>query len=954
MKTLPFPVAAVAATILAAVTAPAEPSRCTLGEAKFMSWAQRDRTWTLKAGLLHLDAKPDAATAFGFNLKNDARFIAAFPGGPRYRIAFKYRSTARATLKLSAKPMDTFDPRLWSQSKDIPPSAEWAGFAWEPMATQIDCLDSTGLRLSCAAGEGFIEVKELSITDVPPEDKSGKPLLVNGSRVEEVCLYASDTPRHRLNDLRAALMFRYALRTVGGEWLPIREVENAGEVGENAVLVGRLAVDAGVVDAAEQAKVEGLTGGWATAARGGRLGLAGAVPGGVQRGAWRALERLGIVYLGSDVFKPFAGDAFETCDFAETVLPATAFPTASGNGRCGYNAELRGMVSRDCLVGAHAIGSVPERDVLYEDSLGCIVPVSEFRETHPEYFALQADGTRLTDNAHAGVLTHFCWTAPGLAELVAERYREMMRALPEQPVWILAPGDGGGRNCKCDSCKALGSDSDGLVRLANRVAELTAREFPDNVIWIYSYVDTPEPPKNPVRAHPNLNVGYAVYPERYWPSCMVIPHPANERGEMALEAWRRECCPNLSLIGYFFQCGQWMNCWPAFDADVWLTRDFARHRSFLTWCFGMTPAHAGYINEAGSFVDLILYVLARIEVNPELDERKLADEFIGWFYGAAAGPMREFFRLAMEEPKRRDWVQFPEQRRSGLISKEFADRAFPLLDEAVRLADGDEALARRIRKQAIPYYWTYLDGVNRGHGNVSSAEVEVWAHRVARFAALCRANGTFYMGKVSPRQWFHDKMMLDISATDSVYENWTKAPEIQAVLNDPVGTLAGNVPNLQRETEDGIEIPVGGMVGGERERKCFWRNKEGYDLRILRRESSGYGIAITHLDIEEAPPSGATLYLKGIDNDKEGVAQIMVKVNGEAIYEGPVGWRKDKHGEWALELPGGLLKAGENEIIVMNTTPDTEVDGECGDLFRAKRDYFWGWIMLDGIRVAFR
>ena len=99
-------VAAMAAIAMCCGTAFAEPSRCTLGDAMFMSWAPRERPWTLKEGLLHLDAKPGEATTFAFNRKNDARFLAAFASGPAYRITFKYRSTAKASLVCSGSTMD--------------------------------------------------------------------------------------------------------------------------------------------------------------------------------------------------------------------------------------------------------------------------------------------------------------------------------------------------------------------------------------------------------------------------------------------------------------------------------------------------------------------------------------------------------------------------------------------------------------------------------------------------------------------------------------------------------------------------------------------------------------------------------------------------------------------------------------------------------------------------------
>ena len=950
--------AAMAAIAMYCGTAFAEPSRCTLGEAKFMSWAPRERPWTLKNGLLHLDAKPGEATTFQFNRKNDARFLAAFASGPAYRMTFKYRSTAKASLICSGSTMDApKDGSNWGcgfrHEMAIPSSGGWREFAWDAPAPQQDC-ENIIIMLRCAKGEGFIEMKELSIVDVAPEDKSGKPLLVNGARAEEVCLYAKDTPRRRENDLRAALMFRFALRAAGGEWLPVREVEKASEAGRSAVLVGRLAVDAGVVAASEQAKVEGLTGGWATAAKGTRLGLAGAVPCGVQRGAWRVLERLGIVYLGSDMFKPFPGSAFSTGKFVETALPGMAFPLASD--RCGINAELRGWASRDCVFGAHAIGSVPEASVLMCDSLGFIVPVAEFRNTHPEYFALQSDGTRLTDDAHAKGLTHFCWTAPGLAELIASRYIEMMRALPEQPVWILAPGDGGGLNCKCENCRAVGSDSDGLVRLANRVAELTSREFPDNMMWIYSYVDTPEPPKNPVRAHRNLNVGYCVYPPGYWPSNMVMPHPSNAKGEKALALWRRECCPNLSLVAYYSQCGEWMNFWPGFDANVWLTRDFSEHRGMATYRFSLHPTHrSGSIGDMGGFADLSIYVISRLEVDPSADEHKLADEFIGWYYGAAAKPVRKYFAIATAEPKRRDWIQNCEQHLKGFVTNEFAAKAFPLLDEAERLAANDPALLVRVRKLAIPFYWSYLDSIGRGRGNVSRKEFKPWARRVAHFAEMCLESGMCYMGSISPKRWFRENIMLELGEKgEGLSASWPKDAKVRELIADPEKALGGDFPNLQRKTAEGWEIPAEGMMGGESMRNCFWRRKEGAFSRCLRRESSGLGLVFTRLDLDNVPYGAVKMALTGIDNEKEAVADIEVKVNSKVVYSGPVKWGKDAHSDWTLDIPAGLLKAGANEIQFRNTTPDAEAarDGLGGDAFRATRNYYWGWFILDKVAFA--
>ena len=398
-----------------------------------------------------------------------------------------------------------------------------------------------------------------------------------------------------------------------------------------------------------------------------------------------------------------------------------------------------------------------------------------------------------------------------------------------------------------------------------------------------------------------------------------------------------------------------MNFWPGFDANVWLTRDFSEHRGMLTFRFSLHPTHRGAsIGDMGGFADLSIYVISRIEADPSVDERKLADEFIGLYYGAAAEPVREYFAIATEEPHRRDWIQNCEQHLKGFVTKEFAARAFPLLDEAERLAADDPALLVRVRKLSIPFYWSYLDGIGRGRGNISKEEFKPWALRVAHFAEMCRESGLSYMGR-SPKRWFQENIMFELGEKgEGLTPGWPKDAKVDELIADPEKALGGDFPNLQRKTAYGWEIPAEGMMGGEFTKKCFWRTKEGMPARCVRRESSGFGLVFTRLDLDTAPSGAVRMAMTGIDNEKESVADIEVMVNSQVVYAGPVKWGKDEHSVWTLDLPAGLLVAGENEIQFRNTTPDAEAeqDGLGGDAFRAVRNYFWGWFYIDKVAFA--
>ena len=98
-------------------------------------------------------------------------------------------------------------------------------------------------------------------------------------------------------------------------------------------------------------------------------------------------------------------------------------------------------------------------------------------------------------------------------------------------------------------------------------------------------------------------------------------------------------------------------------------------------------------------------------------------------------------------------------------------------------------------------------------------------------------------------------------------------------------------------------------------------------------------------------PNSAALEIYGIDNEKKDPALMKIEVNGKKIFEGKVPWEKDDWTSRKFPFPAELLHKGENNIVIFNTTQDTEVDGLGGADFIAKRSYFWGWFMIRDVKV---
>ena len=124
-------------------------------------------------------------------------------------------------------------------------------------------------------------------------------------------------------------------------------------------------------------------------------------------------------------------------------------------------------------------------------------------------------------------------------------------------------------------------------------------------------------------------------------------------------------------------------------------------------------------------------------------------------------------------------------------------------------------------------------------------------------------------------------------------------------------------------------------------------------VTCLRRPSSGFGVVQFELKLDKVPQN-AELEICGVDNEKKDPALMKIEINGKKIYEGKVPWEKDDWTSQKFQIPADVLQPGENTVVIFNTTPDTEVDGEGGVNFLAKRDYFCGWFMIRDVKVILK
>lgn len=916
------------------------------------SWAAPSQTLSCGTNAFVLTKRPTDKTAFASLL---SPFFPAYTASEKVRVSFDYRGGTKGMALVSyLKPMEKgpLSAPVYAQ-RPFAPSAEWTSFASEVVLPSYDFMNHRfGVEIN--GGEGVLEVRNVRIEECAPARREGTPFVVGGKPVCEVAILASDDICRHENELRAARMFRYVLHRNGGAYLPVRTVGDVSEIGPNAVLIGAAAVAAGVVSAADEFAHQGrdgrqcFDGGCVRRTKGTRLGIVGGFPTGPQYGVYRLFRALGAEYLGAGLWRhrdpslPFVAPADD-----EDFTPAVAFRLSHYNGRGGTMPELRGRTIFERLMCDFSYGMPGRRHIGVDHSMAkAIVPPREFGRSRPDFFAVNAKGERQGEGTSPQYI-QYCLSNPDLAKLVGERMVELMRANPCALLFPISPGDGADNDCKCARCKALGSTSDVWLTFFNRVAEVTSREFPWKYLHMSSYVDTPEAPRSDVKPHPNVTADYCIYPRDYWPSCLLWDHWSNDEGRKAIAGWRR-LFPRMPVVYYPMQCSEWMNIWPSFDMDVAVVRDFARARAHYTRYFGLAPQHGTSSPQMGCFANLRIFVVGRLEEDPETDVEPLVDDFMREFYGPAARPMRAYFDLLRGESARRQWLENCELRRRGFVTPELGVRCLALLDEAEAIAS-EPGLRSRVLREKQALLWSYLTDVSIGRANVPAGERSAWLGRLAEFCRVARETGATHMGSVNVRRWFHDVAYITFpKGTD--FGRWADLPEVEMLSKDPARALAKLVGNGQTFTNGAYVVTAEGVAGGDH---CRASRKGSLSPTAccLRRVSNGKGVASTFFDL---PPEGTgctRLVICGIWNGHPLSPRMTVTVNGRTVFDGGEPFSGGGWKDFAVAIPEGVLKAGRNRVVIRNLTGDAVGKPAGRETMLAEQSCYWGWCDIEHLRL---
>lgn len=784
----------------------------------------------------------------------------------------------------------------------------------------VKIMDDNGyITFSCGGNNGKLVVKNLVVNSIKPDSGTGKPLIVDGVEVNAI-YYAKTDFKHTFLDRRAADMMQKNLYLAGAGVLPVK-VLSKDRKPANGIIIGQAAKE--YIDAKRISQVG--EGGYALKVDKGIAVVYGkdsyANPGGV----FALLKKLGFFYLTETEYISPSGENLHLNRLEENVTPAIAWRVD------GWYRESTtvGMSDPVCLSDFRILGTYR----WFSHSFPFIIGWNEFKDSDLDFFAMQEDGAR--KKSQRGDL-HYCFSNKKLQQLAVKRISELLDADPVGKLFFFGPGDGMHLYCRCVKCKSLGTPTDSRLYFINQIAEELRKTHPEVILTACAYTDSAPAPLK-YKPAPNVVIVYCPY-EPYWMNHLQTDHRDNSDGWKQLKEWIKICPDNMGAEVYPSSCPERLNVWPAFYANYEKYKYFGRHKfKVLAFC-GLRP-WSKTVPGSGIFNPAQRYVMIRVMWNPELNFEEEIDNFFKLYYGKAAPALRKIFDLLHAEVKKRDWSQNTEKVIRGFMTQELADKCLRLHDQAEQAVGNEQPYNDRVARERLYILWSYLTDVNRNNGKLKPKDFPTYAKYLREFCQLGEKFDVLNLGRVSFEKWFWDTASIKIPLKGY----WYNAPVIKKLVADPEATLGKDIPHVQRKTDYGYSIPARGILGG-RDINSGWLRSKAAPARQLHRPSSGFGMARMLLTLEQTPEKPIIIKVNGVDNEKKDPAMMRLLVNGEQVYEGKVPWGKDAWSFRNFEVPVKYWKKGDNEIQVLNITPDKEAftQGRQGSL-----NYYWGWFIID-------
>ncbi len=320
-----------------------------------------------------------------------------------------------------------------------------------------------------------------------------------------------------------------------------------------------------------------------------------------------------------------------------------------------------------------------------------------FHETHPEYFALQADGSR---GYPGGRTSKICKSSPAVWDQWMRDVEEQMENYPNRLTFGANANDGWTYGyCTCDSCRAWDppggsptyqytrkgkvrefvSMSDRQITFANTVARNLRERFRDRDDLFVSAMAYGASRPPPVVAKPDDN----VIVSGVW----SFHNQPNEEDRQWFVEWSK-IAPHLVWRPNLTSAAGWKAGFPNVSPqrvieDLQFVSEYNVIGVSMDYIFGSWAAQGPHY-----------YMLAQMVWNPKADGEAILADYYKRAFGPASNTMADYWKLIEVAATQIGFEDKPERE---VWNKQFFDDAYALLDKAKKeAASGDEKYGKRI------------------------------------------------------------------------------------------------------------------------------------------------------------------------------------------------------------------------------------------------------------------
>jgi Domain of unknown function (DUF4838)/Carbohydrate family 9 binding domain-like/Glycosyl hydrolase family 67 N-terminus len=358
-------------------------------------------------------------------------------------------------------------------------------------------------------------------------------------------------------------------------------------------------------------------------------------------------------------------------------------------------------------------------------TFGYYITPSEYYKSHPEYFAMNADGKRIV--TPKGLLDKHRWTNLCLsnndvreifirklrAYIEADRKKAKKKGVQPPFIYMIEENDCVTHHCFCPDCREIikkyGADSGLTLDFVNFIANNIKDDYPEIIVDTFAYNHALEAP-NKIKPADNVMIRWC---DSYSKSSLVRPFtdPKNSEMKNSFDRWTK-IAKNMAVWDYW---RKYVPNTPGFYAPLInisaLKPSLQYYRDHNVKSYFVESQMFNHLSKGtasddfNSFSPLRCWLGLKLMANPDADTESLMNTFFTGYYGKAAGKMREFLdylEKRQNQCSQRLVSTSREDYHKAHLDLDFFVKAQKLLDQAEKACGNNQYNKIRVIRERIP------------------------------------------------------------------------------------------------------------------------------------------------------------------------------------------------------------------------------------------------------------